>query len=402
MTNLSPQPPENNEPQRRPVVTFDEMVGIIVAFTTVGAILFWSLGNKIGSKTFSQSNNNFLSLGEDRGEGERISTDTGFNRILTSEDSEPLQRSSKYLNRQSTTGTITSPSNESNRETIFARPQANNFRLDSRSRLTPTPLTLDSLIENPEVVESPQIGSPPVLTTPETETPDIETPDTPETPKTPIAESPEAETPDTAGTPKTVFKDVSQDYWAYPFVATLAEQGLITGSSENLFEPNKLITRASMATMVSMAFNRPENQASKSFTDITDQNAIATDINKTVGMGFMKGYSDSEFRPLENIPRYQVLVALATGLGLTPSQEPQAILQQFNDRDGIPDWATEQVAAATEAGLLVNRPDFANNALNPNQPATRAEVAAMIYQALVQTGKVEAIDSEHIVNPSNQ
>ncbi len=400
MTNLSPQPPENNEPRRRPVVTFDEMIGIIVAFTTVGAILFWSLGNKIGSKTFSQSNNNFLSLGKERGDRETISTDTGFNQLLLQEDTEPLQRSSKYLNRQPTT-TI-SPSNESNREAIFARPQANNFRLDSRSRLTPTPLTLDSLIENPEVVESPQIGSPPpVITVPETETPDIETPDTAKTPQTPIAESPETETP-TAKTPKIAFKDVSQDYWAYPFVATLAERGLITGSSENLFEPNKLITRASMATMVSMAFNQPENQASKSFTDITEQNAIAADINKTVGMGFMKGYSDSEFRPLENIPRYQVLVALATGLGLTPSQDPQAILQQFNDRDGIPDWATEQVAAATEAGLLVNRPDFANNALNPNQSATRAEVAAMIYQALVQTGKVEAIDSEQIVKPSDR
>ena len=111
----------------------------------------------------------------------------------------------------------------------------------------------------------------------------------------------------------------------------------------------------------------------------------------------MKGYSDDEFRPAENIPRYQVLVTLATGLGLEPSGDPVTILQNFSDRDQIPKWAISQVAAATEAGLTVNRPGFDLQALKPQEPATRAEVAAMIYQTLQQMDKVPTIDSEYIV-----
>ena len=154
-----------------------------------------------------------------------------------------------------------------------------------------------------------------------------------------------------------------------------------------------------MATLISQAFDQPASQPAKNFTDVPNQNAIAADINKAVETGFMHGYSDKEFRPLENIPRYQVLVTLATGLGLKPSQDASSILGKFNDPDGVPDWAEEQVAAAAEAGLAVNRPGFSSNFLQPNEPATRAEVAAMIHQALVQLKQLKSIDSQYIVKP---
>ena len=40
--------------------------------------------------------------------------------------------------------------------------------------------------------------------------------------------------------------------------------------------------------------------------------------------------------------------------------------------------------------------------LNPNQPATRAEVAAIFYQALVKLGQVEQVSSEYIVSPKKK
>ena len=52
MTNSSPPDPQNPIPERRtrPAagVTFDEMIAIIVAFSAIGAILFWSLGGRRG------------------------------------------------------------------------------------------------------------------------------------------------------------------------------------------------------------------------------------------------------------------------------------------------------------------------------------------------------------------
>ncbi|MEO1670075.1 MAG: hypothetical protein AAFR77_04685 [Cyanobacteria bacterium J06631_2] len=50
MTNQSPPESQNPIPERRrrPAtgVTFDEMIAIIVAFSTIGTILFWSMGGK--------------------------------------------------------------------------------------------------------------------------------------------------------------------------------------------------------------------------------------------------------------------------------------------------------------------------------------------------------------------
>ena len=195
--------------------------------------------------------------------------------------------------------------------------------------------------------------------------------------------------------------DVAPSYWAYPFVKQMSDKQLVAELTEDEdFEPDKLITRASMATLISQAFeDRPSTKSIKKFNDVTNKNAIAADIDKAVSTGFMQGYSDDEFRPLENIPRYQVLVTLATGLGLKPSQDSSAILQKFGDSTNMPDWAKEQVAAAAEAGLIVNRPGVAPNLLSPDASATRAEVAAMIHQALVQTGKLNAIESEYILKP---
>ncbi|MCC0176914.1 S-layer homology domain-containing protein, partial [Waterburya agarophytonicola K14] len=207
----------------------------------------------------------------------------------------------------------------------------------------------------------------------------------------------------TATTPEKteIPEDIAPTYWAYPFVKQMSDQGLVADLTEDQdFEPDKLITRASMATLISQAFdNKPKNKAIKKFEDVTNKNAIAADIDKAVGMGFMQGYSDDEFRPLENIPRYQVLVTLATGLGLKPSQDATQILQKFGDGSDLPDWAKQQVAAAAEAGLIVNRPNVAANSLSPNKSATRAEVAAMIHQALVKTGKLKPLESEYILKP---
>ena len=67
-----------------------------------------------------------------------------------------------------------------------------------------------------------------------------------------------------------------------------------------------------------------------------------------------------------------------------------------NNADQIPEWAVEGIAAATEAGLVVNYPD--KNTLNPKQSATYGEVASMIYQGLVYQKKAQPISSDYIVN----
>ena len=70
-------------------------------------------------------------------------------------------------------------------------------------------------------------------------------------------------------------------------------------------------------------------------------------------------------------------------------------LEYYQDANQIPNYAQSSIAAATEQQLVVNYPDLTR--LNPDQPATRAEVAAFIYQALYSQGQASVIPSPYIV-----
>ncbi|MEM9977541.1 MAG: S-layer homology domain-containing protein, partial [Cyanobacteria bacterium P01_D01_bin.2] len=60
----------------------------------------------------------------------------------------------------------------------------------------------------------------------------------------------------------------------------------------------------------------------------------------------------------------------------------------YQDAKDIPDYAREGIAAASAQGIVVNYPTL--NQLAPNREATRAEVAAIAYWAMVQNGQTNA------------
>jgi hypothetical protein len=438
MTNQSPPESPNSIPERRrrPVtgVTFDEMIGIIIAFLTIGSLLFWGLSGKNGKLA------NNLSLGGDSRlslSGKTGNTDLGFGGILSqdpgAEQQSQREQELKAENRRLATQlkklqakSATRAGSVANRAVnppAPARPERKSFAVDPKAKTNArdnnklAPLAgaavLPALKEGFDNIGGNSGDTPPVKTpkkaNPTASTPKQTTPSkvettakTPETAKT-TEPNKTAKVEPTPITPETTKmpQDVVPDYWAYPFVKDMRDKALVPELAKNqAFDPDGLITRASMATLVSQAFaQQPQIKSVKQFADVSAGDAIAKDIDKAVSSGFMQGYSDDEFKPTENIPRYQVLVTLATGLGLKPSQDPDQILQRFGDRTKMPDWAKEQVAAAIEADLVVNPPNTKENSLVPEKPATRGEVAAMIHQALVKTGKLKPIESEYIVKP---
>jgi hypothetical protein len=156
------------------------------------------------------------------------------------------------------------------------------------------------------------------------------------------------------------------------------------------------VTRAQFAALISQAMNKPTIRNSANFSDVAATYWANTAIQKAYTTGFMSGYSTTTFRPNENIARVQILVSLVSGLGYAPTKPTDSTLQSYSDATNIPTYARNSVAAATENRLVVNYPNL--KLLNPNQPATRAEVAAFIYQALVRSGQISTTPSPYIVN----
>lgn len=194
---------------------------------------------------------------------------------------------------------------------------------------------------------------------------------------------------------QTTFSDVSSNYWAAQFIQELSQRGVIAGFPDGSFRPEEAVTRAQFAAMVNKAFQKAQQRQPISFNDVPSNYWASSAIRQAYTIGFLSGYPGNNFRPNEAIPRQQVLVSLANGLEYTPSGNTESTLQYFNDGSNIADYARRPIAAATEKQIVVNYPNV--KFLNPTATATRAQVAAFIYQALVSSNQASAINSPYVV-----
>ena len=201
------------------------------------------------------------------------------------------------------------------------------------------------------------------------------------------------------------FSDVGSGYWANPFIQRLSDENIIAGFPDGTFKPNQPVTRAQFAAIVKQAFNKSPVRQYTGFNDISSGYWAISAIQEAYTTGFMTGYPGGLFRPEEQIPKVQVLVSLSSGLRLDATGSTNNILERYRDSSQIPNYAKTGVAAATQKGIVVNYPNI--NFLNPNQTATRADVAAFVYQALVNQGRLQPLPnrseaSRYIVNPGVQ
>lgn len=188
------------------------------------------------------------------------------------------------------------------------------------------------------------------------------------------------------------FEDI-QGHWAQSYIASLTKKGIIAGFPDGTFRPNEPVTRAQFAAIVNKAFAPPAERPAIGFRDVSSNFWGAEAIEVAYRGGFLSGYPEGLFRPSQEIPKVQAIVALVSGLELR--SDNTAVLSRYNDASQIPDYALTAVAGATENQLVINYPSLSQ--FDPNRQATRAEVAAFVYQALVNAGKAEAIPSPYLV-----
>lgn len=287
----------------------------------------------------------------------------------------------------------------SRREGGFQVPSILSSSPSPNAPLTQTPNPQATTSPDPQALIVPTVipTESPVLTPVPSRTPSLQrTPQIPAVIPLPPTTSPP---PSTSRTQATKFQDVPENFWAYPFITALAQRGIVNGFPGGYYKPTDPVTRAEFAALLQAAFGQgPGRDNVAVFKDVPSNFWAVPAIDRAIQIGFLKGYPDNTFQPQQEIPKVQVLVALASGLNLAPPAIPPQVLQSlYQDAAQIPNYATQKVAAASTAGLVANYPDA--KLLNPNQPATRAEMAAIIHQALVRTGKLQPVQSSYVVQP---
>ncbi|MBD2130590.1 family 10 glycosylhydrolase [Microcoleus sp. ZQ-A2] len=191
----------------------------------------------------------------------------------------------------------------------------------------------------------------------------------------------------TAALSQTKLNDI-QGHWAQPCIEQLTQRQILRGYPDGTFKPNAPVTRAEFAAMLGSAFpDAPVVRTGGKFADVPTNSWASEAIRKAYQAGFIAGYPGGVFQPNQKIPRVQALVSLASGLKYVAAQPTLETLNgAFADATGIPDYAKGAIAAATEKQLVVNYPNV--RTLNPNQFASRGDVAAFLCQATETTALV--------------
>lgn len=102
--------------------------------------------------------------------------------------------------------------------------------------------------------------------------------------------------------------DLTDAHWAYKDIMKVGQAGLMKGMPNGTFQPDRMITRAEMASIVSVWLNLPAASA-KSMPD-TKGHWAKQAIEKVVAAGLMTGYPDGSFKPDRGLTRAETVSIL--------------------------------------------------------------------------------------------
>ncbi|MCC3376818.1 S-layer homology domain-containing protein [Cohnella sp. REN36] len=119
----------------------------------------------------------------------------------------------------------------------------------------------------------------------------------------------------TAGSAKTSFSDVPDGHWAGEAIRRTVALGILNGDTIGAFRPDRPITRAETAAILSrLLTSASPNASAEDFSDTVGHWAQA-DIRKVRAAGLMTGYLDGTFHPERPLNRAEAAVVLNKLIG---------------------------------------------------------------------------------------
>ena len=158
---------------------------------------------------------------------------------------------------------------------------------------------------------------------------------------------------------KTGFNDVSSSDWFADAVKYVADKGLMNGTDDNQFSPSASTTRGMLMTVLARYAGE-------------DTTGGATWYEKGMEWAKAKGVSDGT-NPNANITREQLVTMMYRYAG---SPKADGKLDSFSDSASVNSYAANAMQWAVANGIV----NGSNSKLNPQNNATRAEVAAILMR----------------------
>ena len=158
---------------------------------------------------------------------------------------------------------------------------------------------------------------------------------------------------------KNGFDDVASSDWFADAIKYVSDKGLMNGTDDNQFSPNDTTTRGMLMTVLARYAGE-------------DTTGGTTWYEKGMNWAKAKGVSDGT-NPNANITREQLVTMLYRYAG---SPKADGKLDSFSDSASVSSYAASAMQWAVANGIV----NGSNGKLNPQNNATRAEVAAILMR----------------------
>ncbi len=190
--------------------------------------------------------------------------------------------------------------------------------------------------------------------------------------------------------PSHAFADLpAPDNWAHVGIDFAVRHRLFEGTAKDAFEPDGTMTRAMLVTVLWRLAGRPDCAVSAPFDDVSDEALYYyVPVAWAAQNGIVNGVSETVFEPDSFVTREQMAAIMFRYAKFREYDlTGRADLSFFPDRRDVSPYAEEPLAWANYAGLITGT----NGAdgivvLAPSSGATRAQVAAILMRFMQYYG----------------
>lgn len=178
------------------------------------------------------------------------------------------------------------------------------------------------------------------------------------------------------------FTDVAANLWYAQAVDFVTRSRLMSGTSTGVFSPDNAMTRAMLVTVLWRAEGQPTASSAASFTDAASDSWYSSAVAWAVENGIVNGTSDTTFSPDKSVTRQEIAAILQRyakykGADITQTAD----LSAYTDNTSVASWASDAMAWAVNKGVITGA---TSTTLAPSANATRAQVATMLMRYMQQ------------------
>jgi hypothetical protein len=177
------------------------------------------------------------------------------------------------------------------------------------------------------------------------------------------------------------YQDVPATHWAFSIIQELSFKGIAEGMTDKTFAPDNNVTRAEFAALLVRALGGKAEASGSSFEDVKSGDWYAAAVRAAYGMGLVQGTSNNRFEPNRFITREEMAAMIVRAIEKKTGTKLAEGKSDFQDGNQISEWAMQAVNQAVALKLIEGR---GNGLFVPKGFATRAESAKLILLCMQQ------------------